>query len=65
MFFFCKQDVVGNTLKYLNNNKKSKGTKRLNVRTAMIASITSLPEIPLLSCCETSKQKKPHRRQLI
>lgn len=29
MFFFCKQDMVGNTLKYLNNKKMEEAHKGL------------------------------------
>lgn len=58
MFFFCKQDMVGNTLKYLNNNKKQVRAQKGLMSKLLIASVTPLPEIPIFRCCETSKQTK-------
>lgn len=60
MFFFCKQDMVGNTLKYLSNKKMVK-TETFNVLTVMVVSVTSLSEILILTCCETSRQKKANK----
>lgn len=57
MFFFCKEDMVGNTLKYLNDKKMVK-TQRFNVLTVTAASVISLPETFKLTCCEISRQKK-------
>lgn len=55
MFFFCKQDMVGNALKNLHHKKK---VKRLNVLTGVVVSVTSLSEILILTCCEASGQEK-------